>query len=78
MEISSKHLSETVKEKLGKSALHFIHKRIIKEAKYLLIYSDKTIYSIAVSLNFQDASQFTRFFKKNVEMTPKDYRLDNR
>lgn len=78
MEISSKHLSETVKEKLGKSALHFIHKRIIKEAKYLLIYSDKTIYNIAVSLNFQDASQFTRFFKKNVEMTPKDYRLHNR
>jgi AraC family transcriptional activator of pobA len=78
MGISSKHLSETVKEKLGKSALHFIHKRIIKEAKYLLIYSDKTIYSIAISLNFHDASQFTRFFKKNVDMTPKDYRLNNR
>ena len=75
--LTSKHLSETVKEKLGKSALHFIHKRITKEAKYLLIYSDKTIYNIAISLNFQDASQFTRFFKKNVGITPKGYRLNN-
>ena len=78
MNLSAKHLSETVKIKLGKSALHFMHKRIIKEAKYLLIYSDKTVYSIAISLNFQDASQFTRFFKKNVHLTPREYRFNNR
>ena len=76
--ISSKHLSQTVKKKLGESALHFIHKRIIKEAKYLLIYSGKTIYSIALYLNFNDASEFTRFFKKNIEISPYQYRLNNK
>ena len=48
MDLSPKHLSETLKEGLGKSALHFIHKRIIKEAKYLLVYTDQNINQIAL------------------------------
>ena len=78
MELSSKHLSQTVKNQLGKSALYFIHKRIIKEAKYLLAYSEKNIYDIAIALNFQDASQFIRFFKQKVGTTPKNYQLINK
>lgn len=74
--LSSKHLSETVKKNLGESALFFIHKRIIKEAKYLLVYSNKNIYNIAILLNFQDASQFTRFFKRKMGIPPKRYRID--
>lgn len=74
--ITSKHLGETIKEKLGKNALYFIHRRIIKEAKYLLIYSNKNIYEIAISLNFNDAAQFTRFFKQKVGIPPKKYRMD--
>lgn len=75
--LSSKHLSETVKEKLGKSALFFIHDRIVKEIKYLLVYTNKNIYDIALSLNFQDASQLSRFFKKKTGITPKDFRNNN-
>ncbi len=78
IDLSPKHLSETVKEKLGESALYFIHKRVVKEAKYLLVYTNKTIYSIAIALNFQDASQFTRFFKQKVGLSPKKYRIDNK
>ena len=78
IDLSPKHLSETVKEKLGESALYFIHKRVVKEAKYLLVYTNKTIYSIAITLNFQDASQFTRFFKQKVGLSPKKYRIDNK
>ena len=74
--LSSKHLSETVKENLGESALFCIHKRIIKETKYLLVYTNKNIYDIAISLNFQDASQFTRFFKHKVGIPPKRYRIE--
>ena len=53
-------------------------KRVVKEAKYLLVYTNKTIYSIAIALNFQDASQFTRFFKQKVGLSPKKYRIDNK
>jgi len=77
LDLTPKYLSETVKENLGKSALFFIHKRIVKEARYLLVYTDKTIYSIALSLGFQDASQFTKFFKQKVGASPKVYRIEN-
>jgi len=77
LDLTPKYLSETVKAKLGKSALHFIHKRIVKEAKYLLVYSDRTISSIAVILNFHDASQFTKFFKQRVGKSPRQFRIDN-
>lgn len=77
LHLTPKYLSETVKEKLGKSALYFIHKRIVKEAKYLLVYSDRTIYDIALTLNFQDASQFTKFFKLKVGQSPKAFRISN-
>lgn len=76
IELTPKHLSETIKEKLGNSALHFIHKRIIKEAEYLLVYTQMSMYAIATSLNFQDASQFSRFFKQHKGLSPKNYRLN--
>jgi AraC family transcriptional regulator, transcriptional activator of pobA len=78
IELTPKHLSETVKEKLGESALFFIHERIIKEAKYLLVYSNKTIYNIAIDLSFYDASQFTRFFKQKIGISPNHYRNKNK
>lgn len=77
LDLTPKYLSETVKANLGKSALHYIHKRIVKEAEYLLVYTERTVGSIAETLNFHDASQFTKFFKQKVGKSPKQYRIDN-
>jgi len=76
VEITPKHLSETIKEKLGKSAMYFIHKRIIKEAEYLLVHTKMSIYAVGSYLNFRDASQFSRFFKKHKGVSPKEYRIN--
>ena len=76
MDLTPKYLSETLKEHRGKSALHFIHSRLVKEAKYLLVYTDRTIYDIALKLNFQDASQFSKFFKLKVGTSPRQFRID--
>jgi len=76
IELTPKYLSETIKEKLGKSALHFIHKRTIKEAEYLLAYTQMSIYAISTNLKFQDASQFSRFFKQHKGLSPKNYRIN--
>lgn len=76
IELTPKHLSETVKKQLGKSALYFIHKRTIKEAEYLLAYTQMSIYAIATNLNFQDASQFSRFFKQYKGISPNNYRIN--
>ena len=75
LEITPKHLSETIKKKMNASALSFIHKRQIKEIQYLLVYSDKSIKQIASLLNFETSSDLGRFFKRYVGLSPKNYRL---
>lgn len=77
LEITPNHLSETVQQTLNSSALSFIHKRILKEIEYLLSFSDMSIKQIASALNFDSASQFGRFFKHNLGVTPKEFRRNH-
>lgn len=77
LDITPKHLSSTIKETLGSSALSFIHSRIIKEIQYLLVYSQKPLKEISQRLHFDNPSQMGRFFKKHVGISAKTYRLQN-
>ena len=74
MQISAKHLGETVKQCTGQSALYCIHERIIHEAEYLLVHTFLSVKEIAFALSFEDASHFTRFFKKYKQTTPREFR----
>jgi len=78
LELSPKHLSETIKEILSKTALFFIHQRIIKEIQFLLIYSEMSIKQIASSLNFENSSELGRFFKRYEEISPRNYQLKHK
>ncbi|MDF1881982.1 AraC family transcriptional regulator [Sulfurimonas sp. MAG313] len=75
LELSPKHLSETIKEALDKTALYFIHQRLIKEIQFLLVYSDLSIKKISSGLNFENSSQMGRFFKRYEEISPRNYQL---
>ena len=74
LKITPNHLSETVQQTLNSSALSYIHKRVLKETEYLLSFSDHSIKQIASALHFDSASQFGRFFKHNLGITPKEFR----
>lgn len=78
MGITPKHLSETVKATLHRSALSYIHLRIVKEIQYLLCFGNKSIKQIAYALNIESPSQLGRFFKNVEGVCPKEYRLKNR
>jgi len=78
LNITPKHLSETIKSTLHHTALSYIHVRIIKEIQYLLCFSDMSIKQISYALNFETLSQFGRFFKRHEGVSPKEYRLKNR
>lgn len=73
--ITPKHLSETIKETTGHNALHFIHHRLLREAFYLLEFSNLNIAQIAHLLKFSNASDFSRFFKIKSGQNPNTYRL---
>lgn len=72
--ITPNHLNALCQDLLGKTAGDLIRDRILLEAKRLLTNADMTVTEIAYDLNFQDNSYFNRFFKKNVGITPDEFR----
>ena len=57
-----------------KSAIEIIHGRLLLEAKRQLMYTTAPVASIAFKLGFRDPAYFSRFFKKNNNITPGSYR----
>ncbi|ANE52998.1 AraC family transcriptional regulator [Flavisolibacter tropicus] len=72
--VTPNHLNALCQDLLGKTAGDLIRDRVLLEAKRLLTNADLTVTEIAYDLNFQDNSYFNRFFKKNVGITPDDFR----
>lgn len=74
LEISPKHLSRTMKTVTGFSAVEWIERYVILEAKVLLKSTNMNIQQISDELNFPSQSFFGKYFKKNVGMSPKEFR----
>lgn len=72
--ITPNRLNALCNELLGKPAGQVIRERILLEAKRLLINAKLSVAEVAYKLNFEDNSYFTRFFKKYVGLTPKEFR----
>lgn len=71
---TSKYLSVVVKNSSGKSARQWIDDYVILEAKTLLNSTDRTVQQISDELNFPSQSFFGKFFKREVGLSPKQYR----
>lgn len=74
LEITPKHLSRTLKALTGNTAVEWIERYVILEAKVLLKSTNLNIQQIADELNFPSQSFFGKYFKKNVGMSPKEFR----
>jgi AraC-like DNA-binding protein len=75
--ISPHHLSQTINEHLNQNFFDFINTYRIEEAKRMLLNPAKKHYSIlAVSeeVGFNSKSAFNTAFKKQVNMTPSEFR----
>lgn len=73
--LTSKYISECVKNQTGLSALSLIHHRILLESEFLLTYSQLSIKEIADKLGFNSVSSFSRFFKEKKGISPVHYQL---
>ncbi|MEM8906204.1 MAG: helix-turn-helix transcriptional regulator [Bacteroidota bacterium] len=74
LHLSPHHLSEVVKQQLGKTPAQLIKERTALEACSLLRNTNWSISEVAYFLHFNDASNFAKFFKKMIGQTPKSYR----
>jgi len=74
LNVSPNHLNALCKKQEGKTATQFIQERILLEAKRLLYATDMHIKEISFYLHFEDVPYFNRFFKKQTQLTPIEYR----
>jgi len=75
LDISPKHLANTVKHVTGVSAHKWINEEVLLHAKQLLKSPEmKTVQSVSDYLGFVDLPTFTKFFKTYTGETPSAYR----
>ncbi len=67
------HLSNTVKQVTGRSSCDLFEERLVNLSKELLTTTSLPVAEIARQMTY-DPSNFTKFFKRFVGMTPKKYR----
>lgn len=74
LNITPKYLTTLIKRVSGRSVSDWIDYYVIVEAKTMLKYSDRSIQEISNALNFANQSFFGSYFRRNVGMSPSQYR----
>jgi len=74
--VNANYLNGIIKSLTGKTASAHIQEKILLEAKSFLLHTNLQVSEIAYKLGFENASYFNRFFKKNTDLTPTEYRKE--
>jgi len=75
--LSTNYFGDLIKKETGKTALEYIHLKVMDLAKQKIIGENKTINEIAYELGFKYPAHFTRAFKKSTGVSPSEYRALN-
>lgn len=68
------YLNALLKKQTGQNISTHIKNRLLEESKALLLQTDWTLSEIGMSIGFAEQANFTLFFKKNLGMTPSEFR----
>lgn len=74
LNLCANYFGELIKKETGKSALEFIHLKLMDVAKERVSVADKSISEVAYDLGFKYPQHFSRVFKQYVGITPLEYR----
>ena len=74
MQISPYYFSKLFKKKTGNTFIEYLTSVRMEKAKELLRNSDMSMKEICVEVGYADANYFSRTFKKNVGVTPSEYK----
>ncbi|OAJ72373.1 AraC family transcriptional regulator [Brevibacillus sp. SKDU10] len=72
--LSVYHFSHLFQRETGYSFLEYVHRMKLQKAVIYLETTDLSIKEIAFELGFEDANYFSRLFKKQMNMSPREYR----
>lgn len=74
--LTPKYISSAIKTYSGKCAHDWINDYVMLEAKMMLRYTTMTVQEISNSLNFPTQSAFGKYFRQQVGIGPKQYRVE--
>lgn len=75
--MNADYLGKLFKRETGESLGYFLMMEKLKEAKRLLLATDKTVGEICAELGYENFSYFSRIFGKYIGCTPREYRKQN-
>jgi AraC-like DNA-binding protein len=73
--VSTKTLNTITRTIVNKSAKEFIDDICTKQIKRLLINTELSIKEIAYSSGFEESTNFYKYFKRQTQLTPEQFRL---
>ncbi len=74
MNISAGYLCKVTRRLYGVSPKILINEQLTEDIKFRLSHTNQSIKEIANALNFEDASYFCRFFRRQAGCSPQEYR----
>jgi AraC-like DNA-binding protein len=74
LHLSSKYLSDVLKQLTGLTAQQHIHEKLIEKAKDKLSATELSVGEIAYELGFERPQSFSKFFKEKTRQTPVEFR----
>jgi AraC family transcriptional regulator, transcriptional activator of pobA len=75
LHLSANYFGDLVKKETGKSAMEFIHLKLLEVAKERVLDTTKSVSEVAYDLGFKYPQHFTRFFKQKAGVSPVAYRI---
>ncbi|WP_336771071.1 helix-turn-helix domain-containing protein [Paenibacillus sp. MMO-58] len=74
LSMSPAYLSVYIKEKTGANFSDHLNEIRIRKAKELLVVTEMSIHDISVHVGYENITSFNRMFKKQLGMSPGEYR----
>lgn len=74
LNLSPNYFGDLIKKETGKSAIEYIHLKLLEYAKEKIMDKTKSISEISYQLGFKYPQHFTRLFKQKVGISPNEYR----
>lgn len=72
--ISAYYFSKVFKDETGENFIDYVTQVRIEKAKQLLVIKETSIKEVCVAIGYKDPNYFSRLFKKQVGVTPTEYR----
>lgn len=74
LNLSSKYLSDCLKQLTGQTAQQLIHDKLIEHAKDILTTTELSVSEIAYQLGFEYPQSFSKLFKAKTNVSPLEFR----